>query len=170
VGFKTKVKEERRAAAAQAEEIPEWKVAAIERRTKEAATAVEVKGKVKKNNAERTQAAAEWAVAEAEAKVVIAAVDEAPKGEVQYDDIVKFHEAMGILMGGPEEAARRAELKTVTVTRFDEKAYRDRIKKREEAEWLRKTEPEKAKAIKQQKKEKKKEKDLKKNRKQFSLK
>ena len=66
--------------------------------------------------------------------------------------------------------ARRAELKTVTVTRFDEKACRDRMKKREEAEWLRKTESEKAKAIKQQKKEKKKEKDLKKNRKQFSLK
>ena len=111
---------ERRAAK---EEIPEWKVAAIERRRQEAATAVEVK----KQNAERTQAAAEWAVAEAQAKAVIAAVGEAPQGSVNYEDIVKFHEATSILMGGPEEAARRAVFKAAAISRFDQKAAEDTL-------------------------------------------
>ena len=46
----------------------------------------------------------------AEAQAAIARVGEI-QGAAQYDGIAKFHEAMSILMGGPEEAARRAELK-----------------------------------------------------------
>ena len=66
-------------------------------------------------------------MAESEAQTVIAAVGAMQDAEMEYENIVKFYEATSTLMGGPAEAARRAEFKKITVTTFDRKAAEDTL-------------------------------------------